>query len=172
MLIEPDKYRRIGITGHRPDKLGREYNYDGPYSKYIHDSLMELIRKYEPECMISGMALGVDTIFAKIAFELNIPLVAAVPFEGQEAHWPYESQILYRHLMSNPLVIKRVVSPGDFTHKKMQLRNEYVVNNCDLLISVFDGTPGGTANCVAYAESINHKIINIDPRLAIQDAVS
>lgn len=40
----------------------------------------------------------------------------------------------------------------------------WMVDNCDLLIAVHDGSPGGTANCVNYANQKNKKIININPK--------
>ncbi len=45
----------------------------------------------------------------------------------------------------------------------MDKRNKWMVDNCDLLIAVWNGTSGGTANCVNYAKSINKQIIIINP---------
>lgn len=45
----------------------------------------------------------------------------------------------------------------------MQKRNEFMVDNCDTLISIWDGSSGGTGNCVAYATKKNKDIIRIDP---------
>jgi O-acetyl-ADP-ribose deacetylase (regulator of RNase III) len=45
----------------------------------------------------------------------------------------------------------------------MQKRNEYMVNQCNELIAVFDGTQGGTANCVKYAEEKGKKIVTVNP---------
>jgi uncharacterized phage-like protein YoqJ len=33
---------------------------------------------------------------------------------------------------------------------KMQKRNEYMCNNADYLIAIWDGSSGGTKNCVDY----------------------
>ena len=48
---------------------------------------------------------------------------------------------------------------------KMQTRNEWMVNHCDKLIAVWNGSDGGTGNCVNYAKSINKEIIYINPDL-------
>ena len=32
----------------------------------------------------------------------------------------------------------------------MQKRNEFMVDNSDLVVAVWNGTSGGTANCLAY----------------------
>lgn len=46
----------------------------------------------------------------------------------------------------------------------MQKRNEWMVDNCDILIAVWDKSPGGTKNCVDYAESKKKQIIYINPK--------
>ena len=35
---------------------------------------------------------------------------------------------------------------------KMQKRNEFMVDNCDILIALWNGTSGGTKNCINYAK--------------------
>ena len=45
----------------------------------------------------------------------------------------------------------------------MQKRNEYMVNNSDYVIAVWDGKPSGTGNTVRYAESKGKTIITIKP---------
>ncbi|MNP85294.1 hypothetical protein D3C76_1849670 [compost metagenome] len=46
----------------------------------------------------------------------------------------------------------------------MQKRNEWMVDNSKFIISVWDGTKGGTGNCVKYAENKNKHISNINPK--------
>ena len=43
----------------------------------------------------------------------------------------------------------------------MQLRNEAMVNDCDLLLALWNGTSGGTANCIRYANSVKREIRNL-----------
>jgi hypothetical protein len=40
-----------------------------------------------------------------------------------------------------------------------------MVDNSDLLIAVWDGSSGGTSNCVSYATIKGKQIIRIDPTL-------
>jgi uncharacterized phage-like protein YoqJ len=49
----------------------------------------------------------------------------------------------------------------------MQIRNEWMVDRADQVIAIWDGTSGGTANCVEYATKMNKPILRIDPRLTI-----
>lgn len=45
------------------------------------------------------------------------------------------------------------VCPDPYAVWKMQRRNERMVDHTDLLIAVWDGGPGGTANTIRYARS-------------------
>jgi uncharacterized phage-like protein YoqJ len=153
---------RIAVTGHRPNKLGNEYNLNGPITTKIKLDLQRLINHLRPFQMISGMALGVDTIWAILALENNIPLIAAIPCINQESKWPESSQKRYKEILSNPLTIIEQVSNESYSNECMQNRNIWMVNNCDLLIGVWDKTGGGTANCLKYADSIGKKVILVN----------
>jgi uncharacterized phage-like protein YoqJ len=109
------------------------------------------------------MALGVDQWAANIAYKLGIPFIAAVPFEGQEKAWPEQSQKVFNILIGKVAEVV-IVSPGGYTAYKMQVRNEWMVDRADKVIAIWDGTPGGTGNCVNYAKSKNKEIIFINPR--------
>ncbi len=154
---------RIAVTGHRPHKLGNEYNGIGPFSDHIRKELQFVIETMRPKVIITGMALGVDTIWAQLAITNEIDFVAAIPFKGQELAWPYDSQQRYHKILKHRLCLEHVVSTGGYASYKMQLRNEWMVRNCDLLVAVYDGTEGGTGNCVKYAESISKSILRINP---------
>jgi uncharacterized phage-like protein YoqJ len=40
-----------------------------------------------------------------------------------------------------------------------QRRNEFMVDAADVLAAFFDGSPGGTANCVLYASKVGKKVV-------------
>ena len=147
----------IAGTGHRPPKLGG-YS-EAALAKLISFAGIHL-KKIKPTTVISGMALGWDTALACAALELDIPLIAAIPFKGQELMWPTGSQERYTRLLSevSELVI---VSSGGYSVQAMQERNEYMVNNSDLVLALHNGSPGGTGNCVRYANKINKPIKNL-----------
>lgn len=158
----------VSGSGHRPDKLPNKqtgYILPNPTYNYICQQIEKHLLEIKPEKVISGMALGYDSYLASVAIKLNIPLVAAIPFEGQEKMWPEKSQKAYHQLLKHATE-KIIVSPGGYSAYKMQVRNEYMVKECDILLVCFDESSGGTANCINYARSINKEIIIIDPRLA------
>lgn len=159
----------ICVTGHRPDKLFG-YNNNDPRYNTLRSALDQAITAATQKGSVTaytGMALGVDTIFAeeclKLKKQFDIKLVAAVPFKGQEGKWQEPSKKHYHDLLSQVDEIVYVSDPG-YAAWKMQKRNEYMVNHSDLVIAVFDGTAGGTANCVNYAKSQNKQIYVINPR--------
>lgn len=151
----------VAFTGHRPDKLGG-YKLPNPTYLYICQQIDLTLKDLKPEKIISGMALGVDQWAANIAHRLNIPFVAAIPFIGQEKAWPAQSQKTY-HALLRLAESQHIVCSGGYSAHKMQIRNEWMVDNCDKLIAIWDGSNGGTGNCVEYAKSKNREIILIDP---------
>lgn len=157
----------IAATGSRPNKLGNDYDYTGPISEYIYSQIDSLLDEYSPDSCIAGGALGVDTIFAICVLNKKIPLTLAVPFKGQETAWPESSQNLYNKILNHKLTTPRYVSKPGYSPYKMQVRNEYMVNNCDMLFVVWDYTPGGTENCVKYAKKIKRQMVYIDPKKAL-----
>lgn len=154
----------LAVTGHRPNKLGNEYDYNGPRSFYVASEIDKMLSVIQPTKCISGMALGVDTIFAFRVLKLHIPLIAAVPFAGQETIWPESSQKIYRDILNNSLTSLHIVCEGGYASWKFQKRNEWMVDNCNVLLACWDGSEGGTANCVAYARKIGREIVRVDPR--------
>ena len=109
------------------------------------------------------MALGVDQWAASISYKLGIPFIAAVPFIGQESVWATESKKIYNKLLTKA-VERVIVSEGEYSAQKLQIRNEWLVDHCDQLIGIYNGDKsGGTFNCIEYAKKIGKKIIIIDP---------
>jgi uncharacterized phage-like protein YoqJ len=158
----------IAFSGHRPDKLpDKETGYILPNPTYIYvcQQLERHLTDLKPTKAISGMALGVDQWAANICNKLKIPLIAAIPFEGQEKMWPEKSKKVYQSLLQKASE-KIVVCEGGYSAYKMQLRNEWMVNHCDILLAVWDGSKGGTGNCVDYAmkKMGQERIVIINPK--------
>jgi uncharacterized phage-like protein YoqJ len=150
----------VSFTGHRLQSIGG-FDIPNPTYNYIYRKLKEKLVELKPSKALSGMALGVDQIAAEICLELNIPLVAVVPFKGQELKWNKEFQDKYNEILSKAEVV--IVSTGGYSAKKMQIRNEYLVDNCELLVAVWNGEEkGGTYNCIQYAKKVGREIFTIN----------
>lgn len=148
----------IAGTGHRPNKLGNDYTYTTPLSLNIKQQIREILFARGCTRGITGLALGFDTMLALILIEMNIPFDGAIPFEGQDAKWAKESKDLYRYIISHPLCTPHIISPGGFTWAKYDIRNRWMVDRATRMIACYDGSPGGTMNCLNYAESVGKPI--------------
>lgn len=140
------------FTGHRPQRLGIGYSKED--SKLLYRFAREFLAEHRPEAAISGFALGWDQAVAHASIHEQIPVIAAVPFEGQESRWPQASQERYRILLKHASEI-HVLSPGPYTPDAMLLRDRWMVDRVDrsgLVVSLFDGERrGGTWHTVQYA---------------------
>lgn len=137
----------VAASGHRPDKLGG-------YSTAIENELRSLAHRVlievEPDWVITGMALGWDQAVASAAALAGIPFTAAIPFQGQELKWPERARQVYCELLREASHVEYVSAPG-FAAWKMQKRNEWMVDHAQEIEALWDGSRGGTANCLAYA---------------------
>lgn len=143
---------KIAVTGHRPDKLGG-YNAIANFEK-IRKHMMDVMDshvKRDELTIISGGALGIDQLWMEAALSLKLPVIAALPFEGYDGKWPLVSRQEYKKLLDKCQLVKYICEPG-YQARKMQIRNEWMVDECDRLYAYWNGTGGGTANCVRYAD--------------------
>lgn len=111
--------------------------------------------------------IGSDTVFALAVLELkeegyDIKLHCAIPCKNHSCKWIRESVDLYNDILSKADTVK-LVSDEEYKPWLMQKRNEYMVDLADKIIAVWDGSKGGTGNCVRYAEKCSKKIIRIMP---------
>jgi len=158
----------IMITGHRPNKL---WGYDLEQKPYfllknrIEDELVK-ITDDKPFRMISGMALGVDMLYALLALDLkdmyNVELFCTVPCKGQATNWNfYDKRIYYSTLKKADNVY--YVNDCKYFDGCMQERNQFMVDLCDYAIAVWDGSSGGTSDTVNRIKKANKPLIIINP---------
>lgn len=148
---------KIAGTGHRPDKLG---GYGDAVTDRLVNLAIDALVEQKPSLVISGMALGWDMALAEAAYCLYIPFHAYIPFVGQESKWPAPSQKLYRTLMEKADQVVECAPPG-YAVWKMQQRNVCMVDEADLILALWDGSSGGTGNCIEYAQRFKKPIINL-----------
>ena len=173
--------KRIAFTGHRPNKL---YGYDMNNEYYdklkiiLKDMLKDEIYKYDANTFITGGALGFDTLAFDVVKDLIDDYggehILAIPFEKQPIKWSRESQVKYRNIKRFSTCIYvddyekysiKGVKGGEYHPAKLQKRNEWMVDNCDLLIGCWDGVKkGGTWNCLKYAMNLEKEIKIINPK--------
>ena len=161
---------KVMITGHRPGKLGG-YNPENPQRQQLEAKFDEILdraiiaanKKNQTVVAISGMALGCDQWWANQAIAKSLEVHAYIPFEGQESRWP-ESAKQYYHALLKHCTRILVSCSGIYAPWKMQKRNRDMVDNSDYCIAVWDGSNGGTANCISYIMQKRKPLLIIDPK--------
>lgn len=159
--------KTLAFTGHRPNALGG-YNENHPINRWVKSELDVWISHFMSEgfeTFISGGALGVDQWAAEIVIRHGGRLIVARPFPSQAKRWPKASQDRYEKILSHAAEVVDV-SDDPYSPEKMHLRNQWMVDHSHALLAVFNGTPGGTANCIRYAKSKGRQIYLIDPTKA------
>lgn len=165
------KGKVCACTGHRTQNLPFRFDETDERCVKLKEKLYEIIEnlilKKDVTHFISGMALGVDTYFAEIILELRdekypeITLEAAIPCETQAERWLEPQRDRYYSILSR--CDKEKMLQTSYTVGCMQRRNEYMVDCCDYLIAVWDGSPSGTGSTVKYAGECGKEIIQINP---------
>lgn len=152
------------FTGHRPQKLGYGENsiQCDELKNRLEELIIELIEKEAVTHFISGVALGVDTYAAKIVLNLktrypDITLECAIPCENQAEKWNERDRDVYYDLISK--CDKETLLQQKYSSDCMQRRNEYMVDNSDYVIAVWNGKPSATGNTVKYARKNNKMVL-------------
>ena len=154
------------FTGHRPNKLKGYSPEDNKELLWeIYNCCEHLIKNEDVGVFINGLALGVDQWSAKIVLRLkkkypHIKLTSAVPCKDHSSKWKVESKKEWQHIIDNSDKVVHT-SEEEYTPYCMQVRNKYMVDNSDIVVSVWDGSSGGTKNCVDYATSKKRRVINL-----------
>jgi len=165
MNLESIVGRCICGTGHRPSKLSKTYSeWDSKIEAKLTIALIEIFKRYKPSKVISGMALGWDTVLARAAASFpDIFLELHIPCKGQSKKWSKSAQHTYEGLCEK--ADRVVILSEEYTPKCMQERNESMVDAADIVLALWDGSKGGTGNCIRYAQSRDVPIVNLWSKL-------
>jgi len=156
------------VTGHRPQHLWG-FNMEREEYKKIKEEIREKMQEDGTQIAISGMALGIDMIFAEAALESSTveTLIAAIPCLNQESVWQKSNRENYYKILKNEKTKTYYVTTERYSKEYMQVRNKWMVNRTKdhggKILAIWNGKPGGTSNCVRYARSQGMKPIIISP---------
>ena len=163
---------RLGLTGHRPKKLGNVYDLNDPrwqnFMQDLNQVLEQRIQEYGYVECHSGMALGADMAWALVIqsarerYPGQVKFVADIPNPDQPAKWTSpETVALFYDLVDN--ADERVTYAPTYTKECLNDRNIGMIDHSDEVIALWDGTASGTGHAVAYAESLNKFIKVLHP---------
>ena len=164
------------FTGHRPQSLPFKFNESDirclKLKKDLSSVIKRVIEEQDVRHFITGMALGVDTYAAEIVLKLkrkykDIILEAAVPCENQDLKWFAKDRERYKTILEQ--CDKVTILQKNYTFDCMHKRNQYMIDNSDIVIAVWNGSPSGTGKTVAYAQEREKKIVIINPEKLIKN---
>jgi len=162
--------KTCAITGHRPEKLPWGYNENSEGCRRLRETLVAQITALADSgvtSFLSGMALGVDQIFAELVLAQRkknpaLELHCILPCMGQDNRWPEPARKRYRSIVQQADL--RYYVNREYHHGCMLERDRYLVEHSDCLLAVYDKAQrGGTAATVNYARELHRKIILVDP---------
>lgn len=172
----------ITVTGHRPNRLNNAYDLLHPVNIKMGRVMREFILNQAgynketntftgetPVRLVSGMALGADTVWAMVALKLKrefpgvFELECAIPCANHSSRWKSEDQKRYQMILDNADVVTHV-SKQPYKGWLMQKRNEYMVDISPTVFAIWNGVEnGGTYNCVKYAQKKERTIYRFFP---------
>ena len=152
---------------HRPNKLWG-YNLESPQYQALQKRFEAELLAIKATDAWTGMALGADTVFARAVLKLRdagtpIRLHCAIPCQNHSSRWLPESKQEYNRILSLADEV-HLVTDAPYAPALMQRRNEYMVDRADLVLALWDGTCGGTGNCIRYARQKHVSLFILDPK--------
>lgn len=146
-----------GFTGHRPEKLPWGENELDERCLAMKQRLEQSIRgqvRQGVDTFLCGMARGCDFYFAEAVLKLKeeglpLRLEAILPCPEQASRWSQQDRLRYEEILVECDAV--YILEDRYTDGCMLRRNRAMADRCDFLISVWDGSPGGTAATVRYA---------------------
>ena len=154
-----------GFTGHRPEKLPWGSDEGDERCAALKERLTRAVCSQVErgaDVFLCGMARGCDFYFAEAVLNLKreglgVRMEAVLPCPEQPSRWPRADARRYERILKECDAVYLVQER--YTDGCMLRRNRAMIDRCDTLISVWDGTLGGTAAAVRYAR---HKGIEIE----------
>ena len=83
------------------------------------------------------------------------------PFDAQAAKWAPQYQRRHDWLFDEADIV--TATGHEYTKSSMFARNRYLVDNADILLTAYDGQPGGTQMTIQYAKQTGIRVCCIKP---------
>ena len=155
---------RVGVTGLRDltsfnlKKLKRS----------ISTELEEIKKVNNQSIMLNSIAVGADQLCAEIGLSLGYELICPLPFSKYRSDFCGKDLVLFDMLLgkaNNTFV----VSDSSCKDSAYLDAGKYIVQNCDVLLAVWDGKPQtsicGTAAIIAYAKRLHKEVKTLPQKM-------
>lgn len=152
----------VGIIGTRnPTEYGKEA---------IRKIIKAISEEKKIECtIVSGLAIGCDTLAHKHALENKIPTIAVLPC-GTENIAPASNRPLAEEIVkSNGCLLSEYPNESGAEKKRYIERDNVLAELCDIIIVIECGINSGTMHTVRFAEKYGKKIYCVKPPESLGD---
>lgn len=141
------------MTGHRHVGGGRAF-------KRI---LTEILEDVQPDAFIQGLAIGADLLSGKVAIDMGIPVISAMPYPTHIDSIPHDWKELYRWVRDHSEEVYPVSEVDEYLGPWVYFRrNEWMIDEADRLLAWYDGrNSGGTKHAIGYANKTGKPVRNI-----------
>jgi hypothetical protein len=149
----------VGVTGHS--------NLTDRSVGLVHDEILDLLRPRANDLVgMTCLARGADQVFADAVLELGGALEVVIP--ASDYFTGISDPVRERCGAYLDAAASTVTMPYETSGPPAYLKaSQYLIDRCDLLIAVWDGSPatgsGGTADAVAYARERGRSIVIVWP---------
>ena len=169
LKTESENILKCCFTGYRPSKLPfNVYKRDIAYTEFENLLINAILEMADEGCQVfySGMAMGFDIICAETVIMLKqvfgkpLKLVCAIPFKEQGECFSDHWRERYYNVLKN--ADDSIVLSDEYHKGCYAVRNKFMVDNCDFVLTWFDGKSGGTKNTINYAKKKNRFVMNVN----------
>lgn len=162
---------RVSFTGHRPDKIADWSHSPEEVERHIRAALASRIERLAVEhsatTFLCGMAPGVDLWAADELLRLrsegrvgeSVRLVLAIPYPDFARSFSRSYRPLYDSVLERADEVVYVCQ--GYHYGCYSMRNDYLVDNSDLLLAYYEGSEGGTRYTIRRATKQGKRVINI-----------
>ncbi len=138
----------LGVTGHQVIPPGAR--------ELVVEAVRDILREAEsPLCAVTSLAAGADQLVATELLRIGGRLHVIVPSRSYERTFATRADLAsFRSLLEAAHTVTRL-DYEEPSEEAFMAAGKGVVDNCEMLIAVWDGKPargpGGTADVVRYA---------------------
>jgi hypothetical protein len=150
----------LGVTGHQTIPPGARELVVGAIRDVLHEA-------EAPLCAVTSLAAGADQLVATELLRTGGRLHVIVPSRNYERTFACKEDLAsFRSLLKAAHTVTRLDYPQP-SEEAFLAAGRSVVDNCEMLIAVWDGKPakglGGTADVVRYARETGKTVSIVWP---------